>query len=102
MIVYNITISVDSKKEGEFIQWMKETYIPMVLNTGCFYEHRFMRLLHQGEEGEGTNFATQFFAENMKNMIAFEQGHSQKIHEELDGRFSGDFVFFRSLLESVD
>lgn len=102
MIVYNITISVDSQKEKEFIQWMKETYIPLVLNTGHFYEHRFLRLLHQGEEGEGTNFATQFFAESMESMKAFEQLHSQKIQEALNGRFSGDFVFFRSLLESVD
>ncbi|WP_209331399.1 DUF4286 family protein [Lunatimonas salinarum] len=102
MIVYNITISVDAKREDEFIQWMKETYIPLVLNTGHFYEHRFLRLLHQGEEGEGTNFATQFFAKDMEGMMAFEKGHSQQIQEVLDGAFSGDFVFFRSLLESVD
>ncbi|EON75183.1 hypothetical protein ADIS_4354 [Lunatimonas lonarensis] len=102
MIVYNITISVDRKIEGEFIRWMKDTYIPMVLNTGYFFDYRFLRLLNHPEEGEGVNFATQFYAETMEKMMGFENQQAHLVQEALEKRFQGEFVFFRSLLESVD
>jgi hypothetical protein len=102
MIVYNITISVDRQIDGEFIGWMKDTYIPMVLSTGCFFDHRFLRLLNHPEEGEGVNFATQFYAESMEKMMDFENQYAHQAQDALEKRFLGDFVFFRSLLESVD
>lgn len=102
MIVYNITISIDSKKEEEFVIWMKESYIPVVIATGYFFDHRFLRLIHDPEEGEGINFAVQFYADSMKKMMDFENAYAEKVQGELEARFANQFVVFRSLLESVD
>ncbi len=101
MILYNITISISPEIENEFINWMKAKYIPKVLDTGCFFEHRFMRLLHQ-EPGEGINFSVQFHTTSIKEMRAFEDKFAKGLRGDLERKFGDQFVSFRSLLQSVE
>ena len=59
MILYNITTNVTSEIEEDFVNWMKTTHIPEVMQTGIFLEHRFYKLLHDSEDGS-TNYSIQF------------------------------------------
>ena len=36
MILYNVTIKVDHDIHDEWMEWMKQTHIPQVLETGLF------------------------------------------------------------------
>jgi hypothetical protein len=101
MILYNITINISPNIEDEFIEWMKVDYIPRVLDTGYFYEHRFMRLLHQ-EPGEGINFSAQFHTKSLNEMRAFEERFAKGLRMDLERKFGDQFVSFRSLLASVE
>ena len=38
MIIYNVTISIDKEMEKTWIDWMKSTHIPDVMNTGMFLD----------------------------------------------------------------
>ncbi|WP_114748290.1 DUF4286 family protein [Pleomorphovibrio marinus] len=101
MILYNITISISPENETDFISWMKQHYIPKALKSGCFYEHRFLRLLHH-EPGEGVNFSVQFHTRSMAEMKTFEAECARELRVLLEKKFGEQFVSFRSLLESVD
>lgn len=59
MVLYNITVNIDSDQEEEFIAWMKQEYLSRVMQTGLFYEKRFFRLL-QEDNGNGVNFLPNF------------------------------------------
>jgi len=38
MVICNTTISIDSSIQDEWTQWMKTTYIPLILDTGKFVD----------------------------------------------------------------
>ena len=40
MILYNVTISIDTSVEEDWLQWMKEIHIPDVMNTGLFIDNK--------------------------------------------------------------
>ncbi|WP_375584942.1 DUF4286 family protein [Cyclobacterium xiamenense] len=101
MILYTITINIDSEREAEFVEWMKYEYLPRVMQTGLFFEKRFFRLL-QEDNGDGVNFSAQFFAESMEELEFYQQRYSGVIGEALKEKFGSQYVSFRSVLESVD
>ncbi len=63
MFLYNITYKVDHNIAEEWIQWQKQTHIPAIMNTGCFYENLFYELLDQND-AEGKTFVIQFLSKN--------------------------------------
>lgn len=100
MIIYNVTINIVSEKESEFVTWMKKIYIPRVMESGFFFEHRFLKLLQNQEDG--INFAVQFHTETMEKMLHFDRIYSKPIEDLLHTTFQNDYISFRSLLEPVD
>jgi hypothetical protein len=100
MIVYNVTVNILAEKEGEFVAWMKKTYIPRVMETGYFFEHRFLKLLQEKEDG--INFAAQFHTETMEKMLHFDRLYAKEFDDLLHATFQNDYISFRSLLESID
>ncbi|HSI77551.1 DUF4286 family protein [Lunatibacter salilacus] len=100
MIVYNVTVNILAEKEAEFVAWMKQTYIPRVMETGFFVEHRFLKLLQEQEDG--INFAAQFHAETMEKMLHFDKVHAKEIDDLLHATFQNEYISFRSLLETIE
>ncbi|MDO6438781.1 DUF4286 family protein [Cyclobacterium sp. 1_MG-2023] len=101
MVLYNITVNIDSEREEEFIEWMKQEYLSRVMQTGLFYEKRFFRLL-QEDNGNGVNFSAQFLAENLEDLEFFQARYADVLSEIIKEKFGSQFVSFRSVLESVD
>lgn len=100
MVLYNITINIDSEREEEFIGWMKQEYLPRVMQTGLFNEKRFYRLL-QEDNGDGVNFSAQFLAESLEDVKFFQNKYSSVLSEIIKEKFGSQYVSFRSVLESV-
>lgn len=98
MILYNVTINVTPEIESDFIQWMRETHIPEVMATGIFTEHKFLRLLHDSDDGS-TNYAVQFFAESMERMQDYEKNFAPALREKTQERYQDKALAFRTLLE---
>ena len=63
MIVYNVTINVDTDVATEWLHWMKTVHIPDVMSTGLFLDNRICRVL--AEEDGGLTYAIQYTAADM-------------------------------------
>ncbi|MCS5490936.1 DUF4286 family protein [Algoriphagus limi] len=98
MILYNVTINVTPEIESDFIQWMRETHIPEVMATGLFSEHKFLRLLHEADDGS-TNYAVQFFTESLKHMEDYEKNFAPALRAKTLERYQDKALAFRTLLE---
>ncbi|MDF2156368.1 DUF4286 family protein [Algoriphagus sp. CAU 1675] len=98
MILYNITINVASDIEEDFIQWMKSTHIPEVMATGIFTEHKFLRLLHESEDGS-TNYAIQYFTHSLDHMQEYENKYAASLRAKTQERYKDKALAFRTLLE---
>ena len=99
MILYNVTISIDTNAEEEWLQWMKEIHIPDVMNTGLFLDNKVCRI-HAEEEG-GKSYSIQYLAKSWKEYNQYQDMFALKLQQEHTLKFSGKFAAFRTILEVV-
>ena len=50
MYIYNVTTKVAHEIHTDWFHWMKQEHIPAVMQTGCFTNSQFVRLLETDEE----------------------------------------------------
>lgn len=101
MILYNVTINIDSTVHDEWLEWMKSTHIPEVLATGLFTDNKIFRIITDEDE-EGITYSIQYFLNNMDDYEKYQNEFSGKLQEEHSGKFRDKFVAFRTIMEKVD
>ena len=100
MILYNVTVNIDPEVHEDWLNWMKNTHIPDVLNTGLFIENKFLRVLNT-EEGEGFTYSIQYFLETIEHYEDYKSLFAPALQAEYNKRYQNRFVAFRTLLETV-
>jgi len=98
MILYNVTVNVDSDIHDEWLAWMQRVHIPKVIATGFFVEHRMLKLLTE-IENNGVTYSVQYFLESMDKYNEYAYNHSPNLQKEHSLRYEGKYVAFRTLLE---
>lgn len=101
MIIYNITTKVEHKSQEEWLQWMQQSYIPHLMESGYFEGYQFARLLGV-DESDGPTYALQLSLANRLTFNLYQQkmalGHQTMLHS----RYGERALSFRSVLEVVD
>lgn len=100
MFLYNETFGIDPSSEETWIRWMKEVYIPGVINTGMFNSFRFFKVLHESEDGT-VSYSVQFFSSSINDVQQFLEVHAPPIVKKLHENFKDKHVAFRTLLQEV-
>lgn len=100
MILYNVTVNIDSAVHDEWLTWMKEQHIPAVMQTGCFLSNNIYRLLTT-EEGEGYTYSIQYTCDSMQSLQRYMEHFAPDLQKEHAERYKDKFVAFRSLLEKI-
>jgi hypothetical protein len=98
MIVYNVTIKVDWEIHDEWLQWMKNEHIPMMLKTGSFFESRILRLLETDEQ-DGPTYAFQYHASTIEDYTKYIDKHASTLREHTSQRWGDQTIAFRSVME---
>lgn len=100
MLIYNVTVSLNKSIEQEWIQWMKETHIPHVLNTGLFSGHQFYKVLSH-DDPTTSSFCTMYYVPVLDNFEKYLNDYAPALRQEVDQKYGGQFAAFRTLLEEV-
>ncbi len=100
MLLYNITIILEEAAEGEWLTWMQDVHIPMVMNTGSFVSNRLLKVLDS--PNEGVTYCAQYVANNLEDYEHYKLAYAPALQEELEVRFKDRHVSFRTLMEYVD
>jgi len=101
MIIYNVTVNINTDVESQWFKWMKEIHIPDVMATGYFNANRFLRLVNEVPEADGTTYAIQYIAENMDQLNNYMEKESARLQKHALQKFPNQFVSFRTILEEV-
>ena len=101
MFIYNVTTKITPAIHEAWVRWMKEIHIPDVMNTHCFTDHRFVRIL-EIDDSEGPTYAVQFFAESKANYNNYLENHAPVMRKDVLDNWGADFISFRSLMELVN
>jgi len=99
MILYSVTVNIDEDVETEWLNWMKETHVPNVMNTGLFVSNKIFRLVH---EEQGSTYSFQYFAKNLDDLNIYFEKHAPGLVKEHMDKYKNKHVAFRTVLESVD
>jgi len=100
MLLYNITIGIDREIESEWLAWMKEQYIPAVMQSGMFLNWRMYKILHDEEEAS-VSYSVQYFARRIEDVVQFVEQVEPELNKVHNKRFKDRHVAFRTLLEEV-
>jgi hypothetical protein len=98
MILYNVTVNVDTDTHEEWLSWMQRVHIPKVLATGFFVEHKMLKLLTE-VENNGVTYSVQYFLESMDAYDEYASNYSPTLQKEHSLRYEGKYVAFRTILE---
>ncbi|MBC7886554.1 MAG: DUF4286 family protein [Ferruginibacter sp.] len=101
MIIYNVTIKVASPIQNEWLNWMKEVYIPDMMNTGCFTGSRILRLL-ETDDTEGPTYAIQYFAESKAIYNRYIENFAGTMLQKSFDKWGDQFFAFMSVLQVVN
>lgn len=101
MLIYNITTKISWAIDEEWVRWMKEEHIPGIVDTGCFVDHRFVKLL-ETDETEGPTYATQFYANTRGDYERYIEMHATDLRNSAAAKWGDQFISFRSLMELVN
>lgn len=100
MLIYNISTKVNWNIHEAWLIWMKEKHIPDVMNTGCFSDFRFARILDIDEE-EGPTYSNQYDVPSKEQYDQYILLHSPMLRKEVNDQWSNQIIAFRTLMELV-
>ncbi len=100
MIIYNVTVSIDPDIESDWLQWMRKTHIPDVMNTQCFRESRISRV--HGEEAGGLTYAITYVARSQESYDQYQRDYAPALQADHTHRYAGKFAAFRTELTLIE
>src|SRR6187402_1400529 len=100
MIIYNVTIKVDSSIEHEWLKWLKDDHVPLVLNTGCFTSATISKLL-EVDDMEGPTYTVQYYAESKALYNQFIEKYAEDMRQKSFDKWGNGFIAFRSVMQVI-
>lgn len=101
MIIYNVTIKVESGIATEWLNWLQQEHIPEVIETGCFTRATVLKLL-EVDETDGPTFAVQYFAESKALYNQYIEKFAPLMREKSFEKWGNRFIAFRSVMQVVN
>lgn len=99
MIVYSVTISLVSRVEAEWFEWMRSTHIPDVMRTGCFTRCAMLKLLDTA--GEEVSYQMRYDCSSVAEYERYRDTFAPALQKDHSDKFAGCFRGSRQLLEEV-
>lgn len=98
-ILYNVTVKIIKEKSEDWIQWMLDTHIPDVMQTGKFLSYRMTEIFDDQSEDDGRSFAIQYVSQNMETFQDYQANFAKPLQEEHATRYANQYVAFRTLMQ---
>jgi len=96
MILYNITISVNTESTPEWLEYMVNDHIPSVLATGHFRDYKLCRV--EGEAEGGKTFAVQYVAHSFASFNTYQKECAPGLQADFMKKWGTKAVAFRTIL----
>ena len=99
MIISNTTYHVDCAVSGEFLDWIRETYLPLACEDSRVRHPRLMRLM--GHNEGGVCYAVQLEADSLGDLQRWNQAVGKRLHQLLTDRFGDKVAGFTTFMEVI-
>lgn len=100
MILYNVTIIIEDSIHEQWLNWMQNTHIGQVMDTGCFASNRVLKVLDS--PNEGITYCIQYVADSLDKYNEYKEKYATDLQADFPAEFANKFVSFRTLMEFAD
>lgn len=100
MIIYNVTIKVESSIAKQWKNWLLEEHIPEVMNTKCFVDYKVLRLLNI-DETDGPTYVVQYVAKTEDDYKRYIDEFADELRKRSTEKWQNRFIAFRTVMEDV-
>ncbi|GAB6013253.1 DUF4286 family protein [Viscerimonas tarda] len=101
MLIFNTTFHVEDDIQEAYLEYMRQTYIPVATNSGFLHMSCFAHIYPQHEE-QGTSYSLQLRAKNTDTFNYWMKTEGEKLQRELASKFGNKVLGFVTLLEEID
>jgi hypothetical protein len=101
MIIYSVTVSIESSLANEWLNWMLVRHIPDVMDTGYFARYDVRKLLEPPPEPGHETYNIQYQCRSRDQLEEYQQKEAPRLQQEHKQRYRNRFVAFRSILEDL-
>jgi hypothetical protein len=99
MIIFNDTVIVEESIHEKWLNWMREVYIPAVMETGHFKSYEVLTVIDS--PNEGVTYCVQYRAETIEDFNQFYSRHLHRLQDIHNQEFENQFVIFNTLMKTV-
>ena len=99
MIIYSVTVTIETAIEPDWLDWMRRVHISDVLRTGCFGEARIYKVVEPASD-EPT-YVIQYRCSSIAEYERYRTDFAPALQKEHSDRFSGRFRASRQILEEA-
>ena len=99
MIIYSITTALDPSIEKKWVEFVQETQIPSIMNTGLFIDFRFVRIIPS--QGVDLSYNLQLRCKGYAELNRFRSENELQIDSLIKQNFGGKYATFQSVLDQV-
>ena len=100
MYIYNVTTQVKEFIHVEWLEWMRNDFIPEMIATELFSHYRIVKILDI-DESDGPTYAIQYFTDSRTKYDQFVQLYSNKLSQKAIEKWKDKIFSFRSLMEVI-
>ena len=100
MYIYNVTTQVKEYIHVEWLEWMRNDFIPEMIATELFSYYRIVKILDI-DESDGPTYAIQYFTDSRAKYDQFVQLYSNKFSQKAIEKWKDKIFSFRSLMEVI-
>lgn len=100
MIIYNITVNLESNVHSSWLEWIQEIFLPDLMKTGIFNACKLCRLIDS--PNEGYTYSIQCLCDSMPALKRYQEEHRAYFNRMHAEKFPKKFVSFESTMEIVE
>lgn len=100
MFIYNVTTKVDPSIHERWVEWMKKIHIPQIMDTGCFEQFQFVRLL-ETDDSDGPTYAVQYRADSKASYNLYLEKYATTLRKHALDAWGDKIISFRSFMQVV-
>ena len=101
MIFYNVTIYVKKEVESEWLEWMKTTHIPEVMEAGGFLRSKIYKVLIPSGEPDEITYSIQYECKSLDNYLKYSEKEALRLQREHTIKYQNKIKTARAVIEEI-
>ncbi|MFL5788417.1 MAG: DUF4286 family protein [Flavisolibacter sp.] len=101
MIIYNVTVKVETEIAEKWLKWLLHEHIPEIMKTRCFIDYKVARLL-EVDDSDGPTYAIQYHADSRDDYDRYIKTFSSIYIKQSFDKWGDQSYSFQSVLQVVN